>query len=163
MIIGSLGVARSRNVNELYFWRVVQAFGSGGGFSVGAGVIADIYKLEERGKAMGIFFGACLLGPAIAPPTGGLVAYYWSWRAMQMGMFVTAIVAFFVIYLYLPETSQPNARGIDKLNEGLPVEEQKWRFTFLNPFQNLVLLRSPVVLSTVSAVHRTSEMIMSAD
>lgn len=25
--------------------------------SVGAGVIGDIYKLEERGSAMGIFFG----------------------------------------------------------------------------------------------------------
>ncbi|KZV62760.1 MFS general substrate transporter [Peniophora sp. CONT] len=148
LIIGSLGVARSRGVNELYFWRIVQAFGSGGGFSVGGGVIADIYKLEERGKAMGIFFAACLLGPAIAPPTGGFVAYYWSWRAMQMSMFVTAILAFAVIYMCLPETSQPNARGIDKLNEGLPIEEQRWRFTFLNPFANLVLLRSPVVLST---------------
>lgn len=94
---------------------------------------------------------ACLLGPAIAPPTGGFVAYYWSWRAMQMSMFVTAILAFAVIYMCLPETSQPNARGIDKLNEGLPIEEQRWRFTLLNPFANLVLLRSPVVLSTVCA------------
>lgn len=56
LIVGSLGVAVSRSVNELYWWRVLQAFGSGGGLSVGAGVISDIYKLEERGKAMGVFF-----------------------------------------------------------------------------------------------------------
>lgn len=55
LILGSLGVARSRSITELYAWRIVQAFGSGVGFSVGAGVIGDIYKLEERGKAMGIF------------------------------------------------------------------------------------------------------------
>lgn len=38
-------------------WRFLQAFGSSGGFAVGSGVIADIYKLEERGTAMGIFYG----------------------------------------------------------------------------------------------------------
>lgn len=80
---------------------------------------------------------------------GGLVAYHWSWRTMQMGIAVAAMLVFLIMYLYLPETSQPNARGIDKLNEGLPIHEQKWKFTLLNPFANLALLRSPVVLSTV--------------
>lgn len=44
-------------------WRFLQALGSSPGLSVGAGVIGDIYKLEERGTAMGIFFavGAMLL------------------------------------------------------------------------------------------------------
>ena len=42
------------------FWRVVQAFGSSSGMSVGAGVIGDIYRLEERGSAMGIFFGVSI-------------------------------------------------------------------------------------------------------
>lgn len=70
LIFGSCGVVASRNINELYWWRVVQAFGSGGGISVGAGVIADIYKLEERGKAMGIFLAVRLIhhgptGPAL--------------------------------------------------------------------------------------------------
>lgn len=37
-------------------FRFVQAFGSSPGISVGAGVVGDIYKLEERGMAMGIFF-----------------------------------------------------------------------------------------------------------
>jgi len=37
-------------------WRLVQAFGASPGLSVGSGVIGDIYKLEERGTAMGIFF-----------------------------------------------------------------------------------------------------------
>jgi MFS family permease len=38
-------------------WRFVQALGSSPGLAVGSGVIGDIYKLEERGQAMGIFFG----------------------------------------------------------------------------------------------------------
>ena len=87
LALGSLGVSVARSIPELIIFRFIQAFGSGAGVSVGAGVIADIYRLEERGKAMGIFFGArthlflalhdiysldqaCLLGPAIAPPEG---------------------------------------------------------------------------------------------
>jgi len=75
-------------------WRFLQSFGSAGGLSVGTAVIGDIYRLEERGTAMGIFFAvsvsfvnmihapviychvdfhpqAVLLGPALAPFTGG--------------------------------------------------------------------------------------------
>ena len=49
-------MAISRSVPELMFFRVVQAIGAAPGLSVGSGAIADIYRLEERGTAMGIFF-----------------------------------------------------------------------------------------------------------
>jgi MFS family permease len=57
LCIGSFGVAFSPTIPQLMFWRFVQAFGASPGMSVGAGVIGDIYKLEERGQAMGLFFG----------------------------------------------------------------------------------------------------------
>lgn len=56
LFIGSVGVALANNIPELMTWRFVQAFGAAPGLSVGAGVIGDIYRLEERGSAMGIFF-----------------------------------------------------------------------------------------------------------
>jgi len=57
LCIGSCGVAMSMSFRSLLFWRFVQVFGASGGVSLGAGVIGDIYKLEERGTAIGIFFG----------------------------------------------------------------------------------------------------------
>ena len=57
LCIGSVGVANSHSVPTVMFWRVVQAFGASSAMSVGAGVIGDIYRLEERGYAMGLFFG----------------------------------------------------------------------------------------------------------
>ncbi len=45
------------------FWRVIQAFGASSGLSVGAGAISDMYRLEERGQAMGIFFGVRVQRP----------------------------------------------------------------------------------------------------
>ena len=54
--IGDLGVASARTVPQLLSWRVLQAFGASSGGSVGIGEISDIYRLEERGTASGIFF-----------------------------------------------------------------------------------------------------------
>lgn len=61
LCLGSFGVARSHSVPTLLAWRFIQATGTSGGMSVGGGVIGDIYKLEERGRAMGIFFGVSLI------------------------------------------------------------------------------------------------------
>jgi len=55
-VLGSLGVSFAQSARQLMLFRVVQAFGGGGGMSVGAGVISDIYRLEERGAAMGLFW-----------------------------------------------------------------------------------------------------------
>lgn len=46
----------STSVQQLMLFRVIQAAGSSAGMSVGSGVIGDIYRLEERGFAMGIYF-----------------------------------------------------------------------------------------------------------
>jgi MFS family permease len=64
--MGSLGVALARNVPQLLLFRVVQAFGGGGGMSIGAGVISDIYRLEQRGTAMGVFFAVSEPGLDVA-------------------------------------------------------------------------------------------------
>ncbi|KAA1475901.1 MFS general substrate transporter [Dentipellis sp. KUC8613] len=138
LALGSLGVSLSRSVPELMVWRFVQAFGSGSGMSVGGGVIGDIYRLEERGSVMGIFFAFCLTGPALAPLAGGLATHYASWRVMQFALFVAAIIAYLLMFFFLPETSQPHARGVDKLD--------RWRWVWLNPFRSMMWFRSPNLL-----------------
>ena len=57
LAVGSLGAGAARAVPDLLIWRIIQAFGASSGLSVGIGVLADIYKLEERGRASGVFFG----------------------------------------------------------------------------------------------------------
>ena len=55
-VIGSAGVAAAQSIPSLLFWRFVQSMGASIGPVIGAAVIGDIYKLEERGSAMGLFF-----------------------------------------------------------------------------------------------------------
>ena len=60
------------------------------------------------------------------------------------------LIAFATIYFLFPETSQPGARGIEKLKAANKIDSSK-SFIFINPLQPLWLLRSPIMLSTVSS------------
>ncbi|KZS89843.1 MFS general substrate transporter [Sistotremastrum niveocremeum HHB9708] len=144
--LASLGVAGSRNVPELIISRALQAFGCSAFHSVGEAVITDVFKLEHRGRAMGLYGCLALLGPAAAPLVGGLVSERLSWRIMQAGLGGVGIVMLALIIAYLPETMHPGTRGIDKID----VKNKKARVVFLNPLIPLGLLKSPVLfLSTV--------------
>ncbi|KAI0353918.1 MFS general substrate transporter [Trametes cingulata] len=145
LCIGSVGVALAHTVPTLMFWRVVQAFGASSGLSVGAGTIGDIYRLEERGTAMGIFFGASFVGPAIAPVAGGLATHYATWRAAQWAIFAMGVWAYILIVLWLPETLDPEVAQ-KKLREAAGDGGEDKRFVWLNPFKSLALLRSPNIL-----------------
>ena len=60
-VIGSAGVATAQNIPSLLFWRFFQCMGGSLGPAIGAAVIGDIFKLEERGGAMGICFAVSKL------------------------------------------------------------------------------------------------------
>ncbi|KZV62754.1 MFS general substrate transporter [Peniophora sp. CONT] len=81
LIIGSIGAA-ARSGTTLVTWRVVQAFGASGGFAVGAGVIADVFPLEQRGRATGIFYSSAFLEPVLAPFV--CCTHYCRWRGAEL-------------------------------------------------------------------------------
>ncbi|TDL18887.1 MFS general substrate transporter [Rickenella mellea] len=144
LCLGSIGVALSQSVAQLLVFRMLQGFGASSGLSVGTGVIADIYKLEERGTAMGIFFGAILLGPALAPLAGGVAAYYFTWRHMHWSLMFCALMCFLSVVFFLPETSHPGSRGIEKLETD---RRKPFHVVWLNPLKSVWLLRSPNLMA----------------
>ncbi|OAX33670.1 MFS general substrate transporter [Rhizopogon vinicolor AM-OR11-026] len=146
LCIGSCGVAMSTSLRNLLFWRFVQSFGCSGGMSLGAGVIGDIYKLEERGTGIGIFFGATLFGFAVAPFIGGAAAQYWSWRNLHYSLATWGLFEMLLIYLSFPETSHPGSMGIEKVTH-----RRRFHFAWVNPLSSLWLLRSPNLFTTMLA------------
>jgi predicted MFS family arabinose efflux permease len=120
---------------------------------IGAAVIGDIFRLEERGRAMGVSFAIGLIGTTVAPSVGGFITHYYSWRAVHGILTLVGLFGFAAFYFLFPETSQPGARGVDKMNAANGVDS----FRFINPLEPLWLLRSPSMLLT-GIIISTSQM-----
>ena len=67
---------------------------------------------------------------------------------MQGILGLVGLIAFITVYFLLPETSQPGARGIDKMRAANGINSSR-SFIFINPLQSVWLLRSPLMLSMV--------------
>jgi len=150
-VIGSAGVASAESIPSLLFWRFLQSMGASLGPVIGAAVIGDIFKLDERGSALGIFFAICLISTTFAPFAGGYITHYYSWRVVHGILCFVGLIGFATFYFLFPETSQPGARGIEKMNnpaDGINNDSSKSSFKFINPLKPLWLLRSPSMLLT---------------
>lgn len=72
---------------------------------------------------------------------------------MQAALGVVGFIALLCVITFLPETMHPGTRGIDKakLERVLDIEKRGGGVVLLNPFKALALMKSPVLLLTVSS------------
>ncbi|KAI8640320.1 major facilitator superfamily domain-containing protein [Parasitella parasitica] len=103
-IVASILCASSKNIATLIVFRALQASGASSGQTLGAGSIADVFDVAERGKAFGVFFIGPLLGPSIGPLIGGILCEFRGWQSSfyfvaEFGGCILVLVTFF-----LPET-----------------------------------------------------------
>ncbi|KAL8648256.1 MAG: hypothetical protein Q9210_005096 [Variospora velana] len=137
--------------------------------SVGAGTIADIWEVKERGNAMGIFYLGPLCGPLLAPIVGGALAQRWGWRSTQWFLALYGGVLLLFLVFALPETLKIATPSVDEKNkENVPSDHrltrissrqkvkqasQKWtkmlKRWFIDPLKIIFYLRFPAVSITV--------------
>jgi len=92
---------------ELIAFRFLSGLGGSAPLSVGGGVLSDMWDADKRGKAVGIYSLAPLLGPAIGPVAGGWIAQKSTWKWVFYSVSIAdAIVQGFGL-LYLRETYAP--------------------------------------------------------
>ncbi|KAG2089038.1 major facilitator superfamily domain-containing protein [Suillus discolor] len=80
--LGSVIVAISRTIGLLIGMRILQGAGSSAVIAIGAATLADIYEPHQRGKMMGVYYSAPLLGPSLGPIIGGALTQGLGWRAI---------------------------------------------------------------------------------
>lgn len=99
-----IGLAETRSYAQLLVLRCLQSTGSASTIALGAGVIGDITKREERGGYMGLFQGGLLMPVAIGPVIGGALAENLGWRSVFWFLTIYGGTCLFVIVIFLPET-----------------------------------------------------------
>lgn len=100
----NIGLALSRNIGVIMFFRFMQAAGSSSTISIGTGVIADIAPAKERGGFIGAFAGVRQFSMAIGPVLGGILAGTLGFPSIFWTLMIFGSLVIVLIIAFLPET-----------------------------------------------------------
>ncbi|KAL8960715.1 MAG: hypothetical protein Q9183_005418 [Haloplaca sp. 2 TL-2023] len=137
--------------------------------AVGAGTIADIWEVHERGHAMSIFYLGPLMGPFLAPIIGGVLAEKLGWRSTQWALAVYGGLLLLFLFFALPETLKDTRPPLEEPSGEAAADRPKLERTvsakvlhqrtktlvkwfkraFLDPLKILLYLRFPAVAISV--------------
>lgn len=116
--------AVSNNISMLIVMRTLVGGSSASVQAVGAGTIADIWEVKERGRAMGLFYLGPLCGPLFAPIIGGALAQGLGWRSTQWFLVIYGGITLLLIIFALPETLR-SRRAVLQPAEPLPASSER--------------------------------------
>jgi MFS family permease len=94
--IATAACGLSRTITELAVFRFVLGLGMGGEWTTAAALIAETWRAEHRGKALGLMQSSYAIGEAIAAGVVLLVLPHYGWRAV---FFVGALPALLVFWI----------------------------------------------------------------
>ncbi|KAL5116647.1 hypothetical protein ACEQ8H_005396 [Pleosporales sp. CAS-2024a] len=165
--------AVAHSIAMLIVMRVLSGGAAASVQAVGAGTIADIWEVRERGTAMGLFYLGPLCGPLLAPIIGGALGSGFGWRSTQWFLVLYGGATLVFITFALPETlyrKVPLRSDAEKAmrpdlvrtstTASTTVQKTKsllvhMRQIFLDPLQIIVWLRYPPVGLTVYTASTT--------
>src|SRR6476661_2121979 len=94
--LASAACGLSHTIPQLATFRFVLGLGMGGEWTTGAALIAETWRAEHRGKALGFMQSAYAIGEAIAALVVALVLPHFGWRPV---FFVGVLPAFLVFWI----------------------------------------------------------------
>ncbi|KAL9094775.1 MAG: hypothetical protein Q9165_003046 [Trypethelium subeluteriae] len=103
----NLGCGFAQNSAEMFVFRFLSGIGGSAPLAIGGGTIGDVWPPEKRGKAVGIYSLAPLLGPVLGPIAGGWCAEKTTWRWIFWSSSIFAGVIQVIGLIWLRETHAP--------------------------------------------------------
>src|SRR5438552_2327380 len=94
--LSSAACAFSGTLRQLAVFRFVLGLGMGGEWTTGAALIAETWRAEHRGKALGLMQSAYAIGEAFAALVVAIVLPRFGWRAVFFAGVLPALLAFWI-------------------------------------------------------------------
>jgi len=94
--LASSACGLSRTVSELAACRLILGLGMGGEWTTGAALIAETWRPEHRGKALGLMQSTWAIGEMLAVGVVALVLPRFGWRAVFFAGVLPALVVFWI-------------------------------------------------------------------
>ncbi|KAG0708662.1 MFS polyamine transporter [Suillus ampliporus] len=162
-LVWNLACGFAKSEGQLIAFRFLAGLGGSAPLAIGGGVLGDVWRTEERGKAVAVFSLAPLLGPVVGPVTGAWIAQRSTWKWVFYATSIADAIVQIMGMLYLQETYAPvllerKAARIRKSMDAekapsreirtiFDSEDRHWKIIMSNalrrPFQ--LLFREPIV------------------
>ena len=94
--LASAACAFTHTVPQLAFFRFILGLGMGGEWTTAAALIAETWRAEHRGKALGLMQSAYAIGEAIAALVVAVVLPHHGWRAVFLVGVLPALVVLWI-------------------------------------------------------------------
>lgn len=122
--ISSAACGFSHSTPQLAIFRFLLGLGMGGEWTAGAALIAETWRAEHRGRALGLMQSAYAIGEAVAAIVVLMVLPHFGWRAV---FFVGVLPALLVFWIYrgVPEPELWKKRVKEKKSDVLQKLLQK--------------------------------------
>src|SRR5947207_1955322 len=94
--LASAACAFTQTIPQLAFFRFVLGLGMGGEWTTAAALIAETWRAEHRGKALGLMQSAYAIGEGVAALVVAIVLPHFGWRAVFLVGVLPAIVVLWI-------------------------------------------------------------------
>ena len=142
----------SWNIFSLIVLRILQGFSSAMIFGTSLAIISSVFKVGERGRAMGINITATYFGLSSGPIIGGFLTQYLGWRSIFAFLVPFGVISLVLITARI-KTEWAEAKG-EKFDlrgsmiYGISLASFMYGFSKLPSTFGWILLASGVVLAT---------------
>jgi len=93
----------SRSIIELASFRFILGLGMGGEWTTGAALVAETWRAEHRGKALGLVQSSWAIGEILAVAVTALILPRYGWRAVFFAGVAPGIAVFWILR-HVPES-----------------------------------------------------------
>ncbi|MFC3901797.1 MFS transporter, DHA1 family, bicyclomycin/chloramphenicol resistance protein [Acinetobacter marinus] len=108
-VIGSVGCVYSQSIEQIVFWRVIQAFGACTAPMLARAMIRDLYARTQAAQMLSTLTIVMAIAPIAGPLLGGQIIKFSTWHSIFWLLAVIGVLMFLSLF-FLPETHTPERR-----------------------------------------------------